>query len=914
MKNYKIIVLLLTFFTVRGIHQEQGRKDYMKNVKLSVLSDMTAKESVQKKILGNGMTILVKEVHTIPKVSLQIWYNVGSKDEKIGEKGLAHLIEHMIFKGTEKLSESDINMLTHKLSGYCNAFTSYDYTGYLFNFPTHHWKEALPVIADCMLNCTFKDDMLNSEIKAVIQELKMNKDRYQRVLIQELISAIFPDHPYHYPIIGYKHDLWNVSSNDLHAFYKSHYLPNNATLVVVGDVNSGEVFQLADQFFGTIPADLNYRKDVCHFTQDIVARAVTIYRDIKQPLVIYSFIGPGAKAKKDNILQIIHWIIGKGRSSRLYKKLVDERQFATSVEAGYWDLFDHSIFFIICEPKNEKNIVDIEQCIIEEIGDLVKNGVTDQEMNRAIKQAQMSLYALLEDIEDQASQIAHYYLATGDENYAFTCLQESFDQLKIQTEELIRSYLRPTIMHKGMILPLPEQEKGQWLKLQRASDEEDEHILSARLRISAVEPPSYAHKISVKEPAKFNFPKAKKFTLSNGLKILYHHNDNTPKVDLILEFKARYYYDPDDKQGLYNFVSKMILEGTKNYTAQQLADIIESRGMSLSSYPGGIAISMLSDDFIFGLQILEEILNKSMFEQQEIEKVRAQILADIKCFWDEPRYFGDQLIKEQLYKGHPYSKNYLGSKNSVQGITRDDLVHFYKKYISPHGAKLAIVGNLGNCDLRDMSEKVLGTWYDTPIESIKFPSLDQLKAQEINYHVNRDQVMLGLARLSIDRKHPDYDKLLIFNQIFGGGLLGSMSSRLFQLREESGLFYTIKGSLLVGSNEQPGMFQVRTIVSLDRLQEAEKAIKKVIDSAADRVTSEEFVQAKRAIVNSLVDNFTSNSNIAQALLYLDRFGLPTDYFDSRAINLDNIAAEDMQKAVKNVLRSDDLLTLRVGRI
>jgi len=913
MKSCKIIMLLLMFFSIRGTDKKGDRKDYMK-VRSSVLSDMAAKQSVQKKVLDNGMTILVKEVHTIPKVSLQIWYNVGSKDEKIGEKGLAHLIEHMIFKGTKKLSESDINMLTHKLSGNCNAFTSYDYTGYLFNFPTHHWKEALPIIADCMLNCTFKDDMLNSEMKAVIQELKMNKDRYQRVLIQELISAIFSDHPYHYPVIGYKHDLWNVSSNDLHAFYKNHYLPNNATLVVAGDVNSGEVFQLADQFFGSIPADLNYRKDVYHFTQDISAKAVTIYRDIKQPLVMYIFVGPGAKEKKDHILQIIHSIIGQGRSSRLYKKLVNERKLATSVEAGCWDLFDHSIFFIICEPKNEKNIADIEQCIIEEMENLVKNGVTDQEMNRAIKQAQMSLYTLLEDIEDQASQIAHCYLATGDENYVFSCLQEPFDQLKIQTEKLIRSYFRPTIMHKGTVLPLPEQEKEQWLKMQQISDEEDENILSARPRVSTVEPPSYAHKISIKEPKMFRFPKAKKFTLSNGLKVLYHQNGHTPKVNLILEFKARYYYDPDNKQGLYNFVSKMLLEGTENYTAQQLADIIESRGISLSSYPGGIAMSMLVDDLMFGLQILEEILNKPTFKKQEIEKVRAQILADIKCFWDEPRYFGSQLIKEQLYKGHPYSKNYLGSKNSVQSITQDDLVHFYKKYINPHGAKLAIVGNLGNYDLHDISEQVLGAWHEVPIESIKFPSLGQRKAQEINYHVNRDQVTLGLARLSIDRRHPDFDKLLIFDQIFGGGVLGSMSSRLFQLREESGLFYTITGSLLAGSNEQPGMFQIRTLVSLDRLQEAEKAIKKVIDSAADRVTSEEFAQAKRAIVNSLVDNFVSNSNIAQALLYLDRFSLPIDYFDNRAAKLDNIAIEDMQKAVKKVLRSDDLLTLRVGRV
>ncbi|MGB8366772.1 MAG: pitrilysin family protein, partial [Candidatus Babeliales bacterium] len=695
------------------------------NTKSTLLATHSTK--IQKKTLDNGMTILVKEVPTIPKVSLQIWYNVGSKDEKNGEKGIAHLIEHMIFKGTQKLSESDINMLTHKLSGYCNAFTSYDYTGYLFNFPTHHWKEILPVVADCMLNCSFKDDMLNSEMKAVIQELKMYKDNYQRSLMQELISTIFTDHPYHYPIIGYKRDLWNVSSNDLRTFYKNHYLPNNATLVVVGDVQADEVFELAEQFFGSIPANMSYKKDSYHFTQDIGAKTVTMYRDIKQPFVAYSFIVPGIKEKKDHFLQIIQWVIGKGKSSRLYKKLVDELKLATSVEVGAWDLFDHSIFFIFCEPTNEENIGLLEKSIIEEINDLIKNGVTDKEMNRAIKQAQMSLYSLLEDTEEQASQIACCYLATGDENYAFNYLKKPFKQLKAEIEKLINDYLSPTTMHKGMVLPLPEQEKSKWISLQQKSDEEDKRILSVRPRTSAVEAPSYACGVSIKEPTLFNFPKAKRCVLSNGLKLLFNHNAATPKVNLILEFKARHYYDPDNKQGLCNFVSKMLQEGTENYTGQQLANIVEARGMRLNCYPGGIAMSMLNEDLLFGLEILEEILNKATFEQQEIEKIRSQILTDIKCFWDEPRYFAGQLIKEKLYKDHPYSKNYLGTKESISQVTQKDLMHFYQQCINPHGAKLAIVGNIENYDLPQIIEQTIGKWRRASIDNIKFPPIARIK-------------------------------------------------------------------------------------------------------------------------------------------------------------------------------------------
>ncbi|MFC1842431.1 M16 family metallopeptidase, partial [Candidatus Dependentiae bacterium] len=170
---------------------------------------------VQKRVLSNGMTVLVREVHNIPKVSMQVFYNVGSKDEKTGEKGIAHLIEHMVFKGTDKLSEMDINATMHKLSGTSNAFTSYDYTGYLFNLPTQHWKEAFPIMAECMTNCAFKDDHLNSEMKAVIQEMKMYRDDYTRHLVFEMLTLIFPDHPYHYPIIGHKQDLYNVRGKDL---------------------------------------------------------------------------------------------------------------------------------------------------------------------------------------------------------------------------------------------------------------------------------------------------------------------------------------------------------------------------------------------------------------------------------------------------------------------------------------------------------------------------------------------------------------------------------------------------------------------------------------------------------------------------------------------------------------------------
>ncbi len=873
-----------------------------------------AESYVSKKILDNGLTVLVYESHIIPKVSFQMWYNVGSKDELLSEKGIAHLIEHMIFKGTDILSESDINVLVHKLSGSCNAFTSFDYTGYLFNFPTHNWKEALPIVADCMTNCTFKEDMLSSEMKAVIQELKMYKDQYDRSLLEEMIGMIFADHPYHYPIIGYKQDLWSVSGKDLYAFYKKHYQPNNATFVVVGDVRAQEVFDLAERYFGSIENDSDHKKKNHFFHKDIAFKTLTLYRDVVQPTMACMFVVPGAKKKQDYIIEMLEWVIGKGKSSRLYKRLVNDTQLATDVTTVFWNLFDYGVFAIIVEPKDATVFESIESLIAAELDDLIKNGLHDAEFERGYKKTQMSFFSLLEGFEDQAYAIGQTFLATGDENYIFTALNEPIDRLKKQANEIITRYLRPAVMHKGFVLPLPLSEKKEWAELQSKSDEEDVKILSARVRTTPVEGPSYANTIYAHDVVEFCFPRAEKCELTNGMKVFCYNNPTTPKINIIVEFKARSFFDPDDKLGLYNFVASMMTEGTDNYTGAALAEAIESRGMSMDVYPGGIALKVLHDDLEYGLDILKEIVTNANFPEDEIEKVRDQIESEIKQYWDEPRSFIRQLVRQQIYKGHPYSKLSTGSCESVGAITREDLIAFYKQYISPYGARMAIVGDLRHYKLKDLLEKKLKDWKSTKIESFDYPQLSPSEAVEINYPINRDQVVLCLAQLSIDRKHPDFDKYLLFDQIFGGGVLGSMSSRLFDLREETGLFYTIGGTLVAGIDEQPGMFLVSTIVSVDRLKEAEAAIKNTIDTVAETLTEQELEEAKRAVINSLVDNFAANSSIAGTFLFLDKYNFPADYFDKRAAQLNSVTLDDMKAAIKKLLKSDNMITVRVGRV
>ena len=876
--------------------------------------EIKSENKVFKKILDNGLTILVRPTHAVPKVSVQLWYDVGSKDEKTGEKGIAHLIEHMIFKGTEKLSESDINMITQKLSGVCNAFTSYDYTGYLFDFPSHHWHEALPIMADCMRNCTFKQELLNSEMKAVIQELKMYRDNYSSSLIEHMISTIFNDHPYHYPIIGFKQDLWSLNRDDLLSFYKKHYYPNNATLVVVGDVQPENVFLLAKDSFGAIEANLHYKKELFIHKTDLVATITTLYRDIKTPQIALCFIVPGAHDKQDYFLDVLSWILGSGKNSRLQKKIVNELQLATQLESFVYDLFDYGLFYIYFQPKDSSQTQTIINIIHEEIEHILKNGLTREEIIRATKQVETDYVDLLENNQKQAYTIGQSFLATGNENYLFTYLDHPIDTIAPALMHLLTKYFNPCLMHTGNLLPLEEKNKHLWLAFQQESDKEDTQILSQISREAIVEEGVHVHTIAIQKALTFDFPKPEVFTLSNELKVLFYNNPNIPKVDVIVDFKAKSYYDPENLQGLSDFMSSMIVEGTKHYSAVQLADAIESRGMTFESKPGSISMSMLKPDFKTGLTLLKEIVTNATFPRDEIEKVRDQLKTELHNYWDNPSKFAGYLARKEIYRDHPYHKLSLGTPDSLEKIGYQDLIAGYKNFITPHQTTISIVGDLEGTDVKKLITTIFNDWNGSKVADLLFPQVQPVKAHDVNYFINRDQIVLAFAGLSVSRYSEDFDKLLIFDQIFTGGVLGSMNSRLFELREQSGLFYTIGGSLLANADEQPGMVYIKTIVSADRLEEAEKRIMETIDTAAQTISDDEYEQSQNALMNSLIDNFDSNSRIALSFLFLNRFKLPLNYFDTRAQQLATISKGSIQKAAQKVLNSKNMIKVKVGRL
>lgn len=871
---------------------------------------------VHRETLPNGLTVLVVPSSRIPQVSVQLWYHVGSKNEQSGQKGIAHLIEHMIFKGTERLSESDINQITQKLGGDCNAFTSHDYTGYLFDFPTQNWHEALPIMADCMHNCTFREEFLRSELKAVVQELKMYRDDYISTVLERMMSTMFADHPYRYPVIGYKQDLWSLHRETLVSFYRKHYIPNNATLVIVGDVTIDDAMRRAQHAFSGIPAHEEYVQPPLYHASSLESTSTTLFCDIQQPQGVVAWEIPGIVARKDYLVDISSWLLSAGKGSRLYQRIVEELQLANDIDAFTYDLFEHGLFVINFEPAEGVDSAQVAAAIRHEIAEVAAHGFTQRELERAQRKTMVDWVGLREQNQKYAYLVGKYFTALRDENYCAQYLEQvAQDNVADAVHDLIATYLRPAIAHEGFIEPVAPSEKVYWLQQQERSDAEDKRILSSIVRETEVEPGMYVHQVHCAPAKNFDFPQPQRFTLPNGLTVLYHHDPLLPTVDMVLELKFRHYYDPEDKQGLAMLLADAIQEGTTQRSSVEFAHEVEGYGMSLNVVPGFVSLKALSSDIERGLDLMLDMLQNATLSESVCDRVRDRLLADVRVFWDTPNKCAAQLMRQIVYRNHPYHRATLGTAESLARITPDDVVHAKKAWLTPHDAAIALVGNLEGCDLEALLKKTLGLWEGPQLSTPLFPELTlEMPAQRVRHYVQRDQVVLAFGRPSISRLHPQYDPLLVWDQIFTGSLGGAMSSRLFALRERSGLFYTVGGSLLAGAGKQPGMAYVATAVSNDRLQEAEDAIRACIDRGTQGVTDEEITEAHCALTTSIIDLFATNRQTAASFLFLHEYNLPATYFAQRSQQLAAVTRNDIITAAADLMHADTFATVLVGRV
>lgn len=923
MKNNVVIAwgLLMAGLIVGGaVHFSQKKQEPIIYKSKAPLTLPT--ENVTKHVLSNGMNVLVCEDHSVPKVLLQIAYlGVGSGVENTGdttgERGLAHLLEHMVFKGTKKLAEGDLDAIARKLGATFNAYTSEDTTAYFFEVGSSNWKPFVEIFADCMQNSRFEKEHLASEVKAVIAELKMYKDHYWRMMMETACELAFPpNHPYHFPTIGFKEDLLDVTPEKLHRFYKKYYHPSNATMFVVGDVRADEVIAEVEKQFGSIPAGKE-RVSTNHFshpTNSFMAHTTTIYRDIAHPLLGFYWVIPGLKAQQEATIQALEFLLGGGEGSRLYRRLVDEEKVASSIDVGTLEMMNASIFLLLITPQEGK-LDYIRAVVEEELSKLIAQGVTPHELTKVVSNKQREILETFESHHSFVQKWVDSYHATGDELDVFNQVNQFNSVTSNVLQSFANTYLSPFLMNEIKMLPAPADFKKRLLENQSQEDALDSVILNKHKRTAPLETLKAVHQIKEVNSLQFNFPHPTKlFTLPNGLEVVIHSNKSWPLISAQLLFKDNYYYN-GAKEGLpLAIMMPLLIEGSKEFSKQDNVEFFEAHGARYLFSAAGAGISGLSSDTEALLERLLYIIKNPTFPTAALEKLKANEVNELMRAKQEPGAVAMRLFKNAVYGvEHPFSWTLDDAISLFKSLSLEEIKSYYQKHLSPANMILTISGNCSDDEIQKIVTKIFGNWEGAPYEQHKVTSLTkQAQAQSIDHFMLRNQVVLMFGRRS---PLTIFDQDLIPLKLLDYIAFYSLGSRLLQLREETGLFYTARGAFATQATKEAGYDFLYALVSLDRVEEAEAGIRNVIKEMAEKgVSEQELNTARQLYVKNLIDAASSNRSIAATLNNLAALDLGFDYYDKVLKRVNSITAQELNEIAKKYYSTENMTRVRVGRV
>lgn len=874
------------------------------------------KESIKKVILDNGMKVLVYRTSQVPKVLVQIAYDVGSGVEESGERGLAHLIEHMIFKGTQKLSESDIDAIARKYGADFNAFTAKDMTSYYFEVNKNNWKPFVELLADCMSNARFDEQHLASEMKTVIQELRMLEDNYWRWMFHKACELVYPsNHPYHHPIIGYKEDLMALSAEKLRAFYEKYYHPHKATLFIVGDVDMDEAVEVARMHFDFIPnGDKEPGKMIPDGSIDLASQVNRIYKDIKKELQGFYWKIPGLKSGSQVVTSVVEGILGQGEGSILYRRLVDEEKVATSVQVGSIQLKESGILFVLVEPK-EGCSFKCKVTVTGELTELIKKGVDSHALIKVVRKKEREFFSMLENPRSLTYEWIQSFFATDDEFDLFKRVDEFYRIDEAMVKKFIQTNLDPFLINELKVLPLPPDKKEQWLENKKRSDAADAAILQKFVRTEPVEEPLFASFMPDPKPLNFSFPQPDRVVvLDNGLKIILRKSNAQPLplIYTTCRFNQASYFSMAKEGVAMSVMMSMLMEKSVGFSKTENVDCFELHGAGYAFDSSGARLATTNVDYLPVLKCLFHVLTMPEFEREALEKIKEIFIDSYKRRKDSPQAVAVRLLKSMVYKKHPYGWDFDDAIELVEGLSLSNLQKLHTTYVSPANMTVVVSGDFELDRMEAMIKEVFGRWHGAPVEEVKVGKGAFEPGERRDYPMLRDQVVLLLGQLSpIDIYHSDRIPLKLINFI----CFHSLGSYLFKLREQTGLFYVASGGWGESATKVHGFDYLYALLSPDKLDLAQTALKELVDQVGrDGVLAGELDDARQWTLKGLIDLVSSNGAVARTLGTLDEFGLGFDYYDKALGRVQTITIDELNEICKKHFNSKRLARIRVGRV
>jgi zinc protease len=854
----------------------------------------------EKHVLDNGLTLIIHEDHKAPIVAVNIWYHVGSKDERPGRTGFAHLFEHLMFNGSENFNDEFFRPLEPAGATKMNGTTWLDRTNYYQNVPTSALDLTLFLESDRMGHLLGAIDQKKlDEQRGVVQNEKRQGENQPYGKVDEIISSsTYPaGHPYSWETIGSMEDLNAASLDDVKEWFRTYYGAANAVLVIAGDVNPAEIRKKVEHYFGDIPSGPVIKRQQAWIAKMSGEKRAMLQDRVPQARVYKTWNIPGYTTRDFALLDVAADILANGKNSRLYKRLVYDEQIATSVSAGVGPFEIGSQLQVTATVKPGGDARAVEKAIDEELALLLRKGPTNAELERIKTAGYAGFVRGLERIDGSSGKtyiLAQSEVFGGSPDFYKTYLNWVGEATPKDVQAASQKWLSDGVFVLT-VEPTPEYKV--------ASSGADRSKL----------PP-------VGTPPDLKLPPLQRATLSNGLKVVLAERHNAPVVNMSLIVDAGYAADSLAAPGTARLAMAMLDEGTKTRDSLEIAERAEMLGAQIgagsnldTSY---ISLNSITTKLPESLELFSDILINPTFPDGDLSRLKAQTLAGIQQEKTQPRGIAMRLFPQLIYgEGHAYANPFsgAGSPETVTAMKREDLQAFHKRWVRPDNATLLIVGDTTLDGIKPLLEQRLAAWTN-PSEALPKKNLAAVAGQSKPrlFLVNRtgaEQTQIVAGYAGPPRSDPQYVAIETLNTILGGNFVSRLN---MNLREDKHWSYGASSGLVATAG--PGPFIVSAPVQTDKTAESmQEIMKELRDVLGPRVPDEKEIRfARDSLVLTLPGSNETAGEVAGSYAAIITYGLPDSYWNDFVGEVNALTPAQLQSAAKALVRPEALTWVIVG--
>jgi zinc protease len=889
--------------------------------------------------LDNGLDVILHVDHRVPIVHVEIWYKVGSKDEAPGKTGFAHLFEHMMFQGSKHIPEDAYFEYLGKAGASArNGSTSTDRTNYYETLPAHQlelglWLESSrmgwlldrPAFHDSFVN---QRDVVKNERRQRVENVPLGAaERLE-------LEAMFPaGHPYRHEVLGSMADLDRASEADLRDFFDRYYAPNNAVLLIAGDIDVAITKGLVEKYFGPItPGRPIERIKAPVLPAPPAERRLDMEAKINLPRGRMSWTTVPVFAPGDAELDIVAYILGRGKSSRLYQRLVYDLKIAQTVSVYHGSRELGGAFEIAYTAMPGHTLAEIEKVIDEELDKLRRTPPPAEEVERARNQIETELLRHMEPLAGLAMRLLYYDVFAGDPAYLRRDLARYDQATPAALQTWVKKILTKNARVVTSVLPNPQAPiMGRLVKPAAARPAAPAPTARPATSATPATKPAVKHVPAVaarttpdapfraKLPAPgprhpFKVPAVKRFRLKNGLPVILAESHKLPLVSLDLVVKTGNTANPKDKAGLASLTANMLDEGTKQRSATAIASEIAQLGATLATYAtwdaSAVSLATLAENLPRALPVWADVLLNPVFAEEELRRVTDNLVSTLAQRKDSPPVVATQVYARALWgDAHPFAWPDLGTEASLKRLGRADLKRFHDTYYVPNNALLVVAGDITEKEIRARIAPLLATWKPKKVAPVRVPKVDAPEQPRIvlcdKPGAPQSSVRMGLP--AIPRKSPDYYRALVTNNILGG----TFKRLTMNLRETKGWTYGVSSQF--DARRSPGPWTVSTELvaahTADGIAEIDKEIEKL---RQDDVTVRELAETKDEIIGAFPARFATAAQLAAQMAALVIYDLPPTELDGFAAKIATVSKDDVKRIAQKYLRPDHLLIAVVG--